>query len=578
MLKMRHIRLLLTLQIVTLCAFVKAQTLSVESFRLLENDLAANTQGTMMRDQNGDVAALIRVVTSEKGFVFDGGMMGIVGTKQDVGEILLYVPHGIQKITIKHDQLGVLRDWYFPIPIEKARTYEMKLLTGRVRTVIEDEVSAQFVVLHVEPANSTVTIDGKAALPDKDGNVSQLLSYGQHEYRVESPGYKTEAGTVQVGSEKVNLNVTLQSSKATITLQCPMAEADIYVNEEFVGQGTWTGQLAAAMYMIEVRREGYQTRSSAITVDEFEERTITLPEPYPLYGHVQIQSTPIGATVFLDGEEIGQTPHLQRDVQVGNHTVVVKSDGYLDFETTVLIENSKVAQLNVSLVGQNQVNRRREVNETAVQDDSRTARRQPDQDRIKELKENAPAPKSHNVKKTCLYLGGFCAPGELFSYGGQVGLYVSNVNLEAAFGVHDRDIEGYWVSNSSASQQKADSYKYIWQFDHTASVRLGYGIGLTRTVRVTPQLGVAITQLKSQEDELFRSQSDYKDKKTFIAGGQAAVKLEWIPARHLSLFVAPGYTIPVSKGKIAELLDENDKSVSKYAGGLKVSLGVNLVF
>ena len=82
---------------------------------MLENDLTANTYGSMMRDQNGEVAALIRVVTPEKGFVFDGGMMGIVGTKQDVGEILVYVPHGIQKITVKHEQLGILRDYYFPI-------------------------------------------------------------------------------------------------------------------------------------------------------------------------------------------------------------------------------------------------------------------------------------------------------------------------------------------------------------------------------------------------------------------------------------------------------------------------------
>lgn len=55
-----------------------AQSISVASFKLLENDLTANTAGTMERDQNGEPAALIKVVTSEQGFVFDGGMTGVV--------------------------------------------------------------------------------------------------------------------------------------------------------------------------------------------------------------------------------------------------------------------------------------------------------------------------------------------------------------------------------------------------------------------------------------------------------------------------------------------------------------------
>ena len=87
----------------------KAQDISVKSFELLPNDLTANNNGTMENDQNGEVAALIKVITSEKGFVFDGGMMGIVKVVQKVGEIWVYVPHGINHISISHQQLGKLR-------------------------------------------------------------------------------------------------------------------------------------------------------------------------------------------------------------------------------------------------------------------------------------------------------------------------------------------------------------------------------------------------------------------------------------------------------------------------------------
>ena len=108
-----------------------AQGIFVESFELLSTDLTAIMRETQEIDQNGEVAALIKMVTTQTGFVIDGGMMGIVKTKQDVAELWIYVPHGIQRLVIKHQQLGQL-EYYFPIPIEKGRTYKMVLTTDEL--------------------------------------------------------------------------------------------------------------------------------------------------------------------------------------------------------------------------------------------------------------------------------------------------------------------------------------------------------------------------------------------------------------------------------------------------------------
>ena len=83
---------------------------------------------------------------------------------------------------------------------------------------------------------------------------------------------------------------------------------------------------------------------------------------------------------------------------------------------------------------------------------------------------------------------------------------------------------------------------------------------------------VAVTNGDINSDEL------NAEKKSFFAGGLAAVKVEWVPTRHLSLFAAPSYTIPVKMGQIATSLDTNDKSVTKAAGGFKLSVGINLIF
>ena len=87
----------------------EAQRLSVQSFRKLENDLSA--RGSEGRtDQNGDRCAIIKIVTTERNFVFEPDALGTMGTEQKTGEIWLYVPYGAKRLTIKHPVYGILRD------------------------------------------------------------------------------------------------------------------------------------------------------------------------------------------------------------------------------------------------------------------------------------------------------------------------------------------------------------------------------------------------------------------------------------------------------------------------------------
>lgn len=100
---------------------------SVSSFRPLPTDLDARLYPK--NDQNGKKAALIKVVTSEKGFSFDVGVMGVVATSQEIGEVWVYVPEGILKMTIRHKDFGVIRDYRLEIPVKSACVYEMVLHT-----------------------------------------------------------------------------------------------------------------------------------------------------------------------------------------------------------------------------------------------------------------------------------------------------------------------------------------------------------------------------------------------------------------------------------------------------------------
>ena len=204
--------LILVLYIPRVCS--SAQSLSVESFRILENDLTANTFGTIKYDANGNVAALIKVVTTGNGFTFDVGSLGVVATSQQKGEIWLYVPGGVQRITISHTQWGELHDYYFPIPIEQARTYELKLQSGVVRTVGigDDATLCGSLEIDSDPMNGNIWFDD--VFIGQTPMIKESITAGKHKILVQKEGYCIWESNVDINEGKVNsMVVSLQRSK-----------------------------------------------------------------------------------------------------------------------------------------------------------------------------------------------------------------------------------------------------------------------------------------------------------------------------------------------------------------------------
>src|SRR6056297_1781682 len=143
--------------------FTYSQNISVKSFKVLPNDQTARVHEPII-DQNGEKCALIKVVTTQKGFVWEGGTLGITKVEKKTGEYWVYVPRGSKKITIKQDQLGILRDYHYPEAIKEATTYEMVLTTKQVKTVLEErEIPSQWLVINSEPEGTNVFIDDKLA-------------------------------------------------------------------------------------------------------------------------------------------------------------------------------------------------------------------------------------------------------------------------------------------------------------------------------------------------------------------------------------------------------------------------------
>ena len=341
----------LTIIILLVCTLMtRAQNISVSSFRLLENDLDANTAGTMEKDQNGEVAALIKVVTTQTGFTFDGGALGIVKTVQKPGEIWVYVPRGLKKITISHSQLGVLRDYYLPMAVASARTYEMVLVTGTVETTIRQARTSQYVVFQLTPPNAFVELDGEVLQTD-GGIATKMMKFGTYNYRVQAPNYLPEAGNVTVNDPKNKhvVTVALKPNFSTVTLKVD-GDAEIWVNGERKGTGSWTGNLGAGTYEFETRKPNH--RSFFTTRDiivSSEPQVITLQAPTPILAEADINSSPAMADIYIDGKKVGQTPQLVPDLLVGQHQLRISKQGFKDYSVNLMVREGETSMISAKL-------------------------------------------------------------------------------------------------------------------------------------------------------------------------------------------------------------------------------------
>ena len=401
-----------------LSGWVEAQQLSVKSFRKLENDLSA--RGSEGRtDQNGDKCAIIKVVTNEKGFVFEPDALGLVGSVGKTSEIWLYVPYGAKRLTIKHPELGMLRDYAYPERIEKACVYELVLTTGRVRTVVEEEIGGQWLVLTTEPEEAMVYID-EVYEAGESGRVQKFLPLGRHTYRVDYALYHPEAGQVELTSgERTELKVRLRpafgyvevtsepesgarvlidgkevgvtpyrsdplesgehrievlkamyapasqmvtvtdghtlpvrmqlsANYGTLTFQTD-ASSEIWINNEKKGEGSWSGRLNAGMYILEVRRPFHRSVRQSLEVKAGEVRTLSLGSPEPIYGILNISSSPGDAEIWIDGRSYGTTPRILKDILIGEHTLELKKEGCARVSQLINVEEGKVLPVHLTL-------------------------------------------------------------------------------------------------------------------------------------------------------------------------------------------------------------------------------------
>ena len=199
-----------------------------------------------------------------------------------------------------------------------------------------------------------VYIDNKriGTVPCRAENVAS----GTHRVRITKQMYKTLEEDVTVNDGEVTeYSPTLLENFATVTLSVA-DNAQIFVNDKLMGNGTWTGKLECGENSIKTQKAGHRSQTKVYSISAASDKqTITLTPPTPMYGRLDIDVQPDESEVYLDGVKVGTTPLFLQNVIVGNHKLEIKNGGYQSFADNITIQENATYKLGAITVTVNGV-------------------------------------------------------------------------------------------------------------------------------------------------------------------------------------------------------------------------------
>ena len=244
-------------------------------------------------------------------------------------------------------------EYYYKAENELYETAEGTLAVNdnsEMRT-IEMAPAYSYLDIETEPCGADVFVDGKSvgtspvSLPDK-------IKHGSVSIRVQKEMYYTEEITFNISGDALRhtATVTLSPQFGTVVCRCDDPKAELWIDNQKVGTGTWTGQLSSrSSHYLEARRKGHMSRSLNFDIVEGGTVTQTIGAPEPLYGSIEVLSEPSGAVVKVDGKQVGTTPFILNEVLTEDHRIELSKDGYELYTAAFTLDHNQHLPLNYTL-------------------------------------------------------------------------------------------------------------------------------------------------------------------------------------------------------------------------------------
>lgn len=179
-----------------------------------------------------------------------------------------------------------------------------------------------------------------------NGGTFIMLEYKDGEFWVYLTAKYAETVTIAAGDNK-NLEITLPIDVATITITADDL-TDVYVDDTLMKRGTWSGELYSGNHEIICKKQYFYDAKQTIIVEAGTPASYSL-NINPIYGKMNITSEPMGATVYIDGNEYGVTPLEINGIIIGPHELKIEKGIWRTLKKQIVLEDGKILTLNETL-------------------------------------------------------------------------------------------------------------------------------------------------------------------------------------------------------------------------------------
>lgn len=665
------------------CSIAEAQdnTITVVDFYLNEKDLTANMHGSIVYDQNGEKCALIKIRTNQEGFSFDVGALGITQTIQKKGEIWVYVPHGVRKITLFHDKLATL-EYNFNLTTQQARTYILELQAKEIfDNIVDDNTKVGTLNLDIYPPSANVILNAIPVKLNEQGQEEVQLYYGRYTYKITDENYYPVDGRIRINSNNgqtlkirmkqafgwlniscpegldgasiyvddkiidstatsdripvkngkhslrienplyytyttefsiedsttTHLPVILQQNYGTVTLNATDPLSTIFVDGIAKAKGTWSGKVATGNHTFECRRGYHIPSSRTLNIGNGSNITVPLDAPTPIFGTLDLTTTPDGASVYINDTLVGTTPLVKPDVLIGNKHLRIEKEFYTTVERDIDISQDSTTTISLPLTNRVPVKITSNLDSTKIWLNEQYYGYTPFADTLNGGEYNLTLDagkkfkaqhhtiditpynnefhyslkKDHTRANELYFDVNYMLPTNRYSnssavIGFSIGGYIHNVNIELGI---EYKCEDLWENRHVVFNNTDLTYQEVTMDEVYVNsiIKFGYSATLSNRFRLTPQIGLQYNYCSGNMSSYSLDNSiseSYPDIKIFSISTTASCRFSFAFLPFMGLSITPSYKIPIKESSLYEIASDTIPSVADSNSGFSVKVGV----
>lgn len=203
------------------------------------------------------------------------------------------------------------------------------------------------------PSGAAVYVDGKAKGLRGRTPATLILRPGSYRMQVEATGHETLRKTIRVEVGGRNYFDFQLKRRSALKVATSVGGARVSIDNGPATLAPVRRVVKPGRHSVVVTREGYYDVRRVVVVLPGEQASVFVDlRPEPRYGYLRVKSDVSGASVRVEGEEVGQTPVDRHKLRVGTYRVFVTHKGYQTWEKRISIVSGQVTVVNVQLSAQ----------------------------------------------------------------------------------------------------------------------------------------------------------------------------------------------------------------------------------